>query len=82
MILTNFTNLFQAMFICLSILLALVLSREILQMMVSLKRYVFGLENWLEILTIIIVAVILYVPDGEFALPCETKRYLVGLGQL
>ena len=68
----------SAMFICLSILLGLVLFRELLQMMVSLKRYVFGLENWLEILTIILVSVILYVPDAKFSEPCETKRYLAG----
>ena len=66
----------SAMFICLSILLALVLFREFLQMMVSLKRYIFGWENWMEILTVILAAIILYVPDEKFESPCETKRHL------
>ena len=66
----------SAMFICLSILLSLVLFREFLQMMVSLKRYVFGWENWMEIVTVILTATILYIPDEKFSLPCETKRHL------
>ena len=65
-----------AMTICLTILLCLVLSREALQMMVSLKRYVFGLENWLELATLALTAVILYVPDEKFSSPCDTKRNL------
>ena len=66
----------KAMFICLSILVALVLFRECLQIMVSLKRYIFDWENWLEILTLVLIGVIIYVPDEKFATPCETKRYL------
>ena len=44
----------RAMVLCLSILLGLVLFRECLQMMVSLKRYIFDLENWLEMATLLI----------------------------
>ena len=48
-------------------------------MMVSLKRYVFGAENWLEIATIVLVGVILYVPDSRFEDPCETKQHLAAI---
>ena len=44
----------RAMVPCLSILLGLVLFRECLQMMVSLKRYIFDLENWLEMATLLL----------------------------
>ena len=44
----------RAMLPCLSILLGLVLFRECLQMMVSLKRYIFDLENWLEMATLLL----------------------------
>ena len=64
------------MVVSLTILLVMVLSREGLQMMVSLKRYVFGLENWLELLTIFLSAIIIYIPDSHFTSPCQTKRYL------
>ena len=69
----------RAMFIVMTILLVLVSFREGLQMMVSLKRYVFGAENWLEIATIVLVGVILYVPDSRFEDPCETKRHLAAI---
>jgi len=69
----------KAMFIVLTILLALVSFREGLQMMVSLKKYVFGAENWLEIATIVLVGVILYVPDSRFEDACETKRHLAAI---
>ena len=66
----------RAMFVCLIILVSMVLFREGLQMMVSLKRYVFDAENWLELITLILTAVILLVPDDRFESPCVTKRYL------
>merc|ERR1719483_1700121 len=69
----------KAMYIVLTILLALVSFREGLQMMVSLKKYVFGAENWLEIATIVLVGVILYVPDSRFEDACETKRHLAAI---
>eukprot|EP00092_Neocalanus_flemingeri_P024278 GFUD01026328.1.p1 GENE.GFUD01026328.1~~GFUD01026328.1.p1 ORF type:complete len:1070 (+),score=218.12 GFUD01026328.1:113-3322(+) len=69
----------KAMFIVLTILLVLVSFREGLQMMVSLKRYVFGAENWLELITISLVGILLYVPDSSFEDPCETKRHLAAI---
>jgi len=69
----------RAMFIVLTILLILVAFREGLQMMVSLKRYVFGVENWVEITTIVLAGVILYVPDSKFEDACETKRHLAAV---
>ena len=57
-------------------LFAVPVFRESLQMMVSLKRYVFDAENWLELITLILTAVILLVPDDRFESPCVTKRYL------
>merc|ERR1719348_1912486 len=47
--------------------------------MVSLKRYIFGVENWLEITTIVLVGVILFVPDSKFEDACETKRHLAAV---
>ena len=60
-------------------LVILVAFREGLQMMVSLKRYVFGVENWLEVATLLLVAVILFIPDENFEDPCETKRHLAAV---
>ena len=34
------------------------------------------MENWLELITIVLAGVILYVPDEKFSTPCETKRTL------
>lgn len=57
----------ESLSIILTILLALVFMREVLQMMVSLKRYVFDLENVVELVMIGLVAIILFpvaVTDG------------------
>jgi ankyrin repeat protein len=63
----------------LNILLVLVAFREGLQMMVSLKRYVFGCENWLELATIILAATILHTPDSRLSEQCGTERYLAAV---
>ena len=68
-----------AMPIILTILLALVAFREGLQMMVSLKRYVFGGENWLELITLGLVATILFTPDASLSTDCNTERYLAAI---
>merc|ERR1719348_892865 len=47
--------------------------------MVSLKRYIFGVENWLEITTIVLGGGILFVPDSKFEDACETKRHLAAV---
>jgi len=67
------------MAVILTILLVLVVFREGLQMMVSLKRYVFGGENWLEVLTLVLVAVLLYTPDSSLTQDCGTERYLAAI---
>ena len=59
--------------------LVLVSFREGLQMMVSLKSYVFGAKNWLDIATFVLVWIILYVPDTRFEDPCETKQHLAAI---
>ena len=68
-----------AMPVILTILLALVAFREGLQMMVSLKRYVFGGENWLELITLGLVATILFTPDASLSADCNTERYLAAI---
>ncbi|TRY61746.1 hypothetical protein TCAL_09528 [Tigriopus californicus] len=60
----------------LTILMALLILREVLQMSASLKRYLVSPENWLEMVMIGLVAFILWVPDALLANPCEIKRHL------
>ena len=63
-------------------LLILLILREMFQLSVSLKRYIFTLENWLEIFMIILAAIILFVPDEKFANPCDVKRHLAAISIL
>lgn len=63
----------------LTILLALLMLREAFQMSVSLKRYLFTPENWLEGFMIVLVAIILWVPDSQFESPCNLKRHLAAI---
>ena len=63
----------------LTILLALLAGRELFQMSVSLRRYVFTLENWIEIAMVAFVSVLLLVPDQGHN---ELKRHLAGLSLL
>ena len=60
--------------------------REVLQMMVSLKRYVFDLENLVELVMIGLVAAILFLPEEEDdggdvvgASSCDMKRHLAAI---
>ena len=68
-----------AMPVILTILLALVAFREGLEMMVSLKRYIFGSENWLELITLGLVATLLFTPDDSLSADCNTERYLAAV---
>uniref|UniRef100_A0A0K2VB98 Transient receptor potential cation channel protein painlesslike [Acyrthosiphon pisum] n=1 Tax=Lepeophtheirus salmonis TaxID=72036 RepID=A0A0K2VB98_LEPSM len=60
-------------------LIVLLILRELFQLGVSLKRYIFTPENWLEVSMITLVCVILFVPDSYFLEPCETKRHLAAI---
>jgi hypothetical protein len=63
-----------------------VVCREVLQMLVSLKRYVFDLENLVELVMIGLVAIILFLPDDqeEKESSCQLKRHLaaIALGKI
>ena len=63
----------------LTVLLVLLAGRELFQMSVSLRRYVFTLENWVEILMVAFVSVLLFTPDQGRS---ELKRHLAGLSLL
>ncbi len=69
----------SALYYVLTILLVLFILREAFQMSVSLKRYIFTPENWLEGLLIVLVGTILWIPDSSFASPCETKRHFAAI---
>ena len=68
-----------ALWTVLTILLSLFMLREVFQMSVSLKRYIFTPENWLEGLLIILVSIILWAPDSSFEDPCQTKRHFAAI---
>ena len=57
----------------LTALLVVLLCIEIFQLMVSIKRYFFQFENWIENATIALGFIILYNDKSEFEL-CETDR--------
>lgn len=59
----------------LTILTALLILREVLQMSASLKRYLVTPENWLEMIMIGLVAFILWIPDSFLVDPCGIKRH-------
>merc|ERR1719400_1024354 len=50
------------------ILLCILASVEVLQLSVSLKRYILSVENWIEVSMIVIVAVLLKNEGGNFEL--------------
>jgi len=62
----------------LTLLLAILLMIEVFQLMVSLKRYVFSVENWIEVSMIVLVSVILYNEENNF----ELNRVLAGISIL
>ena len=68
-----------ALWTVLTILLTMFAFREAFQMSVSLKRYIFTPENWLEGLLIILVGIILWVPDAQFEDPCQLKRHFAAI---
>jgi len=63
----------------LMILLAVLAGRELFQMAVSLRRYFFTVENWIELTMIVLVSVILFLPDDGNR---ELKRHLAGISLL
>lgn len=69
----------SALWLVLTILLVMLLCREAFQMSVSLKRYMFTPENWIEGLLIGLVGVILWIPDDSFEEPCSLKRHLAAI---
>ena len=68
-----------ALWTVLTILLIMFMLRELFQMSVSLKRYIFTPENWIEGLLIVFVGVILWVPDSALNDPCNLKRHLAAI---
>ena len=68
-----------ALWTVLTILLVMFAFREAFQMSVSLKRYIFTPENWIEGLLIILVGIILWVPDSNFDEPCKLKRHFAAI---
>ena len=62
----------------LTALLVILLSIEIFQLLVSLKRYFFQMENWIENATIVLCFVILYNDREEF----EVNRNLAAIAIL
>ena len=60
----------------LSVLTALLAGREMFQMTVSLRRYVFTLENWVEVAMVGLVSFLLFAPDED---SYELKRQLAGI---
>lgn len=69
----------QALWLVLTVLLVLLMLRELFQMSASLKRYLVSPENWLEMAMIALIGVILWVPDESFIHPCEIKRHLAAI---
>ncbi len=69
----EFRSRTKGLWTALSVLLALLALRELLQMTGSLKRYLCSPENWLEMAMIALVAFVLWAPDSE---DCSVKRHL------
>ena len=63
---------------CLAALLTILLALEMFQLMVSLKRYIFSLENWIENATIGLGFVIIYNESNGF----EINRNLAAIAIL
>ena len=55
----------KSLYVTLIILTGILTMREILQMTVSLRRYLLSPENWIEIGTIICISIILFHKDDE-----------------
>ena len=68
-----------ALWTVLTVLMALLMLRELLQIMASLKRYLLSPENWLEMIMIVLVGVVLWTPDGSFGDTCGVKRHLAAI---
>ena len=64
--------------LAIALLLALLALVELLQLSVSLKRYILSLENWIEVAMIAIVAFLLSNRAGDF----ELNRSLAGIAIL
>ena len=67
----------KALWIALIILTVLLAIREFLQVTVSLKRYIFGPENWLEVSMIVLITGILSIGDeGDMK---SLKRHMAAI---
>ena len=69
----------QLLWLALTILFALLMLREVVQMLASLKRYLLSPENWLEMSMLVLAIIILWVPDDNFSDPCTVKRHLAAI---
>ncbi len=65
-------NHIEVLWWSLLILTSILIIRELFQMTVSLKRYIFSPENWLELTVIILIFIILFHKDGSE----DLKRHL------
>ena len=66
----------------LTVLLALLMFREVCQMSASLKRYLLSPENWMEMLMIVLVGVVMWCPDSALrggSSNCAVKRHLAAV---
>ena len=56
------------------VLLILLMLRELFQFGIAPRRYIFTLENWLDITLIVLTSILLF--DGDYGCHIRTKRHL------
>lgn len=68
------------LWLVLTLLLGLLVLRELFQMASSMKRYFLCFENWIELSLITLVALILFIPDSvmssQMEESCDIKRHM------
>ncbi len=69
------SNRVKTLWVSLLILIVVLVAREVLRIMVSLKRYVLSPENWIEVSVIFLVSTILLFDRGSF----DLKRHLAAV---
>ena len=70
----------KPLWIILTILLALLMLREVCQMSASLRRYLLSPENWLETVMICLVGFVMWHPDENMGeANCTVKRHLAAV---
>ena len=60
----------------LKVLTVLLAAREVFQMIVGLRRYIFTFENWVEVTMVVLVLIILFASNEEYY---ELKKQLAGI---